>query len=209
MKSVTLKSRIVSRSTSPVISSPAKLRGTLPRPSSGLMPTERLSWVHLQARDSLVVPGSQSPKAWWEPICIPVTHPITSATGTLCSRRPSTSLSVSISHYAFFPMGLGRLLYHCHVHDDAMTWKHFPRYWPFVRGIHWSPVNSPHKGQWRGVLMLKSGISQTFNFKVNSFITKIYKVSSSNYGIIYLLEVVMGCIMNFSCQPSIHRPKKF
>ena len=24
------------------------------------------------------------------------------------------------------------------------------RYWPFVRGIHRSPVNSPHKGQWRG-----------------------------------------------------------
>ena len=33
-------------------------------------------------------------------------------------------------------------------------WKHFPRYWPFVRGIHRSPVNSPHKGQWRGTLML-------------------------------------------------------
>ena len=27
------------------------------------------------------------------------------------------------------------------------------RYWPFVRGIHRSPVNSPHKGQWRGALM--------------------------------------------------------
>ena len=24
----------------------------------------------------------------------------------------------------------------------------------FVRGIHWSPVNSPYKGQWRGSLML-------------------------------------------------------
>ena len=24
--------------------------------------------------------------------------------------------------------------------------KTFPRYWPFVRGIHRSPVNSPHKG---------------------------------------------------------------
>ena len=24
---------------------------------------------------------------------------------------------------------------------------------PFVRGIHRSPVNSPHKGQWRGALM--------------------------------------------------------
>ena len=32
-------------------------------------------------------------------------------------------------------------------------WKHFPRYWRFVWGIHWSPVNSPHKGQWRGALM--------------------------------------------------------
>ena len=38
-------------------------------------------------------------------------------------------------------------------HDDVIKWKHFPRYWPFVRGIHRSPVNSPHKGQWRGVLM--------------------------------------------------------
>ena len=38
-------------------------------------------------------------------------------------------------------------------HDDVIKWKHFPRYWPFIRGIHWSPVNSPHKGQWRGALM--------------------------------------------------------
>ena len=39
------------------------------------------------------------------------------------------------------------------VHDDVIKWKHFPRYWPFVRGIHRSPVNFPHKGQWRGALM--------------------------------------------------------
>ena len=37
-------------------------------------------------------------------------------------------------------------------HDDVIKWKHFPRYRPFVRGIHRSPVNSPHKGQWRGTL---------------------------------------------------------
>ena len=24
--------------------------------------------------------------------------------------------------------------------DDVIKWKHFPRYWPFVRGIHRSPV---------------------------------------------------------------------
>ena len=39
------------------------------------------------------------------------------------------------------------------LHDDVIKWRHSPRYWPFVRGIHRSPVNSPHKGQWRGALM--------------------------------------------------------
>ena len=38
-------------------------------------------------------------------------------------------------------------------HDDVIEWKHIPRYWPFVRGIHRSSVNSLHKGQWRGALM--------------------------------------------------------
>ena len=27
-------------------------------------------------------------------------------------------------------------------HDDVIKWKYFPRYWPFVRGIHRSPVKS-------------------------------------------------------------------
>ena len=39
------------------------------------------------------------------------------------------------------------------LHDDVIKWKHFPRFWTFVRGIHRSPVNLPHKGQWRGALM--------------------------------------------------------
>ena len=38
-------------------------------------------------------------------------------------------------------------------HDDVIKWKHFPRNWPFVRGIHRSTVNYPLKGQWRGALM--------------------------------------------------------
>ena len=36
-------------------------------------------------------------------------------------------------------------------------WRHqmeiFLRHWPFVRGIHRSPVNSPRKGQWHRALM--------------------------------------------------------
>ena len=38
-------------------------------------------------------------------------------------------------------------------HGDVIKLKPVPRYWPFVRGIHRSPVNFPHKGQWRGALM--------------------------------------------------------
>ena len=40
----------------------------------------------------------------------------------------------------------------CHVTNsgamnyDVMKWKHFKHYWPFVRGIHRSPVDSLHKG---------------------------------------------------------------
>ena len=30
-------------------------------------------------------------------------------------------------------------------HDDVIKCKHFPRYWPFVSGIHRSPVDYPHK----------------------------------------------------------------
>ena len=38
-------------------------------------------------------------------------------------------------------------------HDDVIKWKQFPRYWPLVREIHRSPIDSPHKCQWRGALM--------------------------------------------------------
>ena len=41
----------------------------------------------------------------------------------------------------------------CIYHDDVIKCKNVSRYWPFVRGIRRSPVNSPHKGQWRGALM--------------------------------------------------------
>ena len=43
----------------------------------------------------------------------------------------------------------------------------FSRNWPFVRGIRRSPVNSPHKGQWRGALMF-SLICAWINCRVNN-----------------------------------------
>ena len=32
------------------------------------------------------------------------------------------------------------------LHELVITWKCFPCYWPFVRGIHLSPVDFPHNG---------------------------------------------------------------
>ena len=38
-------------------------------------------------------------------------------------------------------------------HDDPIKWKHLPYYWPSVKGIHRSLVDSPHKGRWRRALV--------------------------------------------------------
>ena len=46
-------------------------------------------------------------------------------------------------------------------HDDVIKWEHFPRYLPFVWGIHRSLVNSPHKGQWRGALITVEQTNET------------------------------------------------
>ena len=57
----------------------------------------------------------------------------------------------------WFDLNVDEVEIACHTshtrRDDVIKWKHFPRYWPFVRGIHRWPVNSPHKGQGRGALM--------------------------------------------------------
>ena len=43
-----------------------------------------------------------------------------------------------------------------------MTRKRFPHYWPFVGGIHRSPLNSPHKGQ-ANLKFLSNTSNQQFN----------------------------------------------
>ena len=52
-------------------------------------------------------------------------------------------------------------------HDDSIKWEPFPRYMPFVRGIHRWPVNSPDKRQWRGALTF-SLICAWINGKINT-----------------------------------------
>ena len=72
------------------------------------------------------------------------------------------------------------------LHDDVIKWKHFPRYWPFVRGIHRSPVNSPHKGQWRGALMF-SLICVWINDWVNSREAGDLRRNRAHYDVIVMV----------------------
>ena len=72
-------------------------------------------------------------------------------------------------------------------HDDVIRWKHFPRNWPFVRGIHRSPVNSPHKGQWREALMF-SLIFVWINDWVNNHEAGDLRRYRSHYDVIVMMH---------------------
>ena len=67
-------------------------------------------------------------------------------------------------------------------HDDIIEWKPLPGYWPFERGIHRSPVNSPHKGQWHGALML-SLICAQMNSWVNTREAGDYRCHHAHYDV--------------------------
>ena len=71
----------------------------------------------------------------------------------------------------------------------------FPRHWPFVRGIHRPPVNSPHKGQWRGDLMF-SLICVWINGRVNNREASDLRRYSAHYDVIvmyFALILVWDC----------------
>ena len=73
-------------------------------------------------------------------------------------------------------------------HDDVIQWKHFQQYWPFVRGIHRSPVNCPRKGQWRGALLF-SLICAWINAWVNNDDLRRHR---AHYDFIVMLLVKLG-----------------
>ena len=70
-----------------------------------------------------------------------------------------------------------------------ILWRHqmeiFPRYWSFVRWIHRSPVNSSHKGQWRGALML-SLICARINGWVNNREVVDFRRYRTHYDVIVM-----------------------
>ena len=86
--------------------------------------------------------------AWLQRTCISIEIPL---------RMLHTIFTDAELHIIILIKSSGLMLsvgrWSCLCHDATIKRKHFPRHWPFVPGIHRSPVNSPHKGQWRGALM--------------------------------------------------------
>ena len=81
------------------------------------------------------------------------------------------------------------------LHDDVIKWKHFPRNWPFVREIHRSPVNFPHKGQWRGALMF-SLIYAWINDWVNNREAGDLRRQHGHYDVIVMLRRVWSTTLS-------------
>ena len=82
---------------------------------------------------------------WWQ--VITWTNTDLSSMGSLVVHHMAISL-----HYSQ-EISICVMIKNYDFHDYVIKWKHAPRYWPFMRGIHQWPVNSPHKGQWRKALM--------------------------------------------------------
>ena len=81
--------------------------------------------------------------------------------------------------------------------DDVNKWKYFPPYRRFVRGIHGSPVNFPHKGQWRGALMF-SFISTRINGWINNREAGDLRRHRAHYDIIVMMHKNAGLMRNLN-----------
>ena len=98
-------------------------------------------------------PGSCRPR--WVPCC---PH-------EPCYQGFKTDMIYCYSNLEPWLLGTKQHIFGCHPHtyslqtlylshDDIDKSKHIPRYLSFVRGIHRSPANSPHKGQWYGAFTI-------------------------------------------------------
>ena len=96
------------------------------------------------------------------------------------------------------------LSWYTSVHDDVIKWKHFPCYWPFVRGIHWSPFNSPHRGQRCGALMLTL-ICARINHWVNNCEAGDLRRHRAHYDVIALEMGPLALVLHTAPRPQRQR----
>ena len=80
------------------------------------------------------------------------------------------------------------------IHDGVIKWKDFARYRPFVPGIR-PPLNSPHKGQWRGALLF-SLICTWTNSWVNNREAGVLRRHRGHwyYVIVMFFQAMVSCL---------------
>ena len=111
--------------------------------------------------------------------------------------RPHDAFHFEIGH-----VRTRRAIQREYTHDDVIKWKHFPRYWPFVRGFRRSPVNSPHKGQWRGALTFSLIYART-NSWANSRDAGVLRRHRAYYDV----TVMFSCISDHRLRYCPNQPK--
>ena len=87
-----------------------------------------------------------------------------------CITTTKQSTTKPCAYFLGYTVYIYQLKQYCSVTlnlDAVIKWKHFPRNWPIVRGIHRSLVDSPHKGQ-RGRALMFSLMGAWTNGWVNS-----------------------------------------
>ena len=105
-------------------------------------------------------------------------------------------IHVSGSHFSIGREYWSAWLYH----DAIIKWKQFPQYWPFVQGIHWSPVNSPHKGQWCWALMF-SFICAGINGWVNNREADDLRRHHAHYDVTVMTPQIILCFLFTLTEP--------
>ena len=120
--------------------------------------------------------------------------------------------STTIRHQSHLQGGamrrLFRVIFRKIYDDDIIKWKYFPRHWPFVRGIHRSPVNSPHNGQWCGALMF-SLICAWINNWVNNHEAGDLRCHRAHYDVIVMTTLYLDYTALYSpSSSSMHNTAK-
>ena len=95
---------------------------------------------------------------------------------------PSIKLGFQAHHDQLYPHWWSKITT---FHDDIVKWKHFG---------HRSPVNSPHKGQWRGALMFSLICAWTDSL-VNNRDTSDLRYHRTHYGNTVMLIFIRGILI--------------
>ena len=117
-------------------------------------------------------------------------------------RRPKPEICSTMASFRMkiLPLCYSGYSHAISYHNDVIKWKHFPRYWPFVRGNHRFPANSPHKCQWRRALIFTL-ICARMNGWVNNREAGDLRRHRAHY------DVIVMIFQNFCIHIYIHTQK--